>query len=471
MEAEVSGSREIYPLPETVGQCLDAWMRETGVSAGRLADQLGYKSKTSVLRVLQDRCADESRKAFAETLRPRLSPEWRIRLDRALAANRIGPVRFAMYEVIRNRMLSGSSPEEMVREDAVSADLAAGVKAKGGTLLILGCPGRCAFSLAATLAALNPAVTVTHYMTREELAASPVQMDGLLSRLGHPAYDAALLAAAPRPTPPDIPWNLAVYLSPEGSGSRFLYPDGSGNCAEGVANPEQLASLAARIRQMPGTKLFHGEELRRGNEYILFLREAYQLEAGRGLAAMKPTPGIQMIPAGEVEASFSDFLSDHFDPVVAARETLISLHKRRIENFYHRRKRTLLLLNRGEMIRFAREGVLSDQFYFCRPYTPAERVRILQALARFGGEKQNEIRFLPDSSWRVSFEAYEGRGVLLYSSYTRYYTGSENYRELFLPGQEFAELFAGLAENCADGAPEATDASWDALIRIAEDGR
>ena len=61
--------------------------------------------------------------------------------------------------------------------------------------------------------------------------------------------------------------------------------------------------------------------------------------------------------------------------------------------------------------------------------------------------------------------------MLLYSSYTRYYTGSENYRELFLPGQEFAELFAGLAENCADGAPEATDASWDALIRIAEDGR
>ena len=37
---------------ETLSQCLDAWMNEEELTVAQLTEQLGFKSKTSVFRLL-----------------------------------------------------------------------------------------------------------------------------------------------------------------------------------------------------------------------------------------------------------------------------------------------------------------------------------------------------------------------------------------------------------------------------------
>ena len=459
--------RETAGRSETVSACLRAWMEETGTSVAGLTRQMEYKSKTTVMRVLQENCAARSLRNFTEALRPLLDDEWAERFARAMVTEETGLTRVELYDVIRSRMFPALAPEESLPEIVLPEHIRTRIREDGGTVLIAGCPGLVSFPLTDTLKSLNPALSVVHYMARPDLLTFPPLLNGLLSRIGMNGYDAVLLHST-LSVREGLPWNIAIYLSTKPENSAVLLPDGRGGRACCADAPDAAAGLAGRLRALLGVPLYHTEELMKGNEYVRFLQETCKLEAGKRLVAMKPTPGLQMIPAKEVEAAFSDFLSENFDPVIASKNSLVHIQKQRIENFYHRNKKTLLLLCGEAMDRFARDGMLTDHFFFLRPFLPAERVRTLQALKTFSQEKQNTVRLLREDVWDISFEAYEGKGVLLYPSATSYHSDEGAYRELFLPGQEFFELFAAFAETFAETGVKSAAEDLEALTRTAE---
>ena len=69
---------------ELLSQCLAAWMEQEGVSVAGLTEMVGYKSKTSVFRLLKGQCNEQTREAFVDLLAPRLDGEWTARFRKAL---------------------------------------------------------------------------------------------------------------------------------------------------------------------------------------------------------------------------------------------------------------------------------------------------------------------------------------------------------------------------------------------------
>ena len=50
-------TRDLRPF----GQALAGWMRKKGLSTKRLAELAGYKSKTSIVRILREECVQSGR--------------------------------------------------------------------------------------------------------------------------------------------------------------------------------------------------------------------------------------------------------------------------------------------------------------------------------------------------------------------------------------------------------------------------
>ena len=91
-DQEETGGRETEkPSPvlmgkmetELLSQCLEAWMEQEGVTVAGLTEMVGYKSKTSVFRLLKNQCNEQSREAFVKLLAPRLDREWDARFRKA----------------------------------------------------------------------------------------------------------------------------------------------------------------------------------------------------------------------------------------------------------------------------------------------------------------------------------------------------------------------------------------------------
>lgn len=52
----------------TFGECLEELMRDKGISAQRLAEMTGYKSKTSIARILRDESIHTGRERLLRIL-------------------------------------------------------------------------------------------------------------------------------------------------------------------------------------------------------------------------------------------------------------------------------------------------------------------------------------------------------------------------------------------------------------------
>ena len=69
---------------ETLSQCLNAWMEAEDLTVARLTERLGFKSKTSVFRLLHGQSSYRACSQLCTLLSPGLDAAWRERFDRAL---------------------------------------------------------------------------------------------------------------------------------------------------------------------------------------------------------------------------------------------------------------------------------------------------------------------------------------------------------------------------------------------------
>ena len=76
--------------PELLSQCLTDWMTENDVSVADLTGMVGYKSKTSVFRLLKDQCNEQTMSSFVELLTPYLDEKWTGRFRKSLRVEKYG---------------------------------------------------------------------------------------------------------------------------------------------------------------------------------------------------------------------------------------------------------------------------------------------------------------------------------------------------------------------------------------------
>lgn len=447
---------------ETLSQCLYAWMDDEDLTVAQLTERLGYKSKTSVFRLLHGQSNYRSCAQICDLLMPDLDRIWKDRFRQALRVEKVGPRRYAMFQALDRCLF----PEKGQALPLPDENELYGVNTDHKTnVVLLGDLGAPTQALIDSVLVHAAEARIIHYITSVELLSRPALLESMLVHMTDLRYQVTLLQTPEERALP-LSWNLALWVSD--SQTYIVLSDGARLTWHPVG-PEAVQAVQAALDGLEQTPLYRYDTLETGSDYIHFTETAYQMEYNRRAVILKPTPGMQMLPADVVESTFRDFLSANFDAVVTSRETLIYTFEKRVKNFYQRKQPTTLLLSAQAMLSFARTGVMPDQFYAFRPYTKKERLRMLTALSSLAEKKAVTLRFLPGPGCPYSFEAYENQGVLIYPSDTCYNTRREQYRELFLPGQEAFALFDAYAsELCRQASPPDTVAVFGDLIREAE---
>lgn len=444
---------------ETLGECIYAWMRAEDVTVSRLAERLGYKSKTSLFRLLHGKSNYQSCVQFCELMAPQLDEWWKRRFRRALLTEKIGKNRHALLDAMNRRLFDEGDEESAPSRMGPSAPFA------GGTVAVLGCTGSGAYGLIDELLASSDCLRVIHYFTHRDLFDSPGLLPGLISHVISLRYSAVLLdETAFRNV--SVPWNIALWTD-QREACVMLMNNEAYSWQPLLGGAAQAQSIIGALNALPRTALYRYDHLQTGKDYIKFTEQSYRMEYNRKTLIFKPNPGMQMLPANIVEHSFIDFLTEYLEPVSAARDTLIYIFEKRVKNFYSRTKPTYLALSLESMLRLARDGVSDDQFFACRPFTEAERIGIIRALQSFSQKENVFVSFLDQKSWPVSVEAYDGIGVLFYPSASNYNTSSSAYRELFLPGKEYSDLlfqFAGEYGFFGDGSLKRSEDVYRKLL-------
>lgn len=428
-------------VPELVSGCLSAWMAEKDISVAELAGMVGYKSKTSVFRLLKDQCNEQTMVSFVELLSPRLDEKWEKRFRKALRVEKYGLRKYQMFESMVECISNAWQPTAAVRPLTMPSG--------GRDILVLGHPWEQTDELIDRM--LQGGCRVTHYIDKEAIYSFPGLLQKLIMRIECPSYEAVMAEEKPAGA-----WHLMVTDAGELflNGKWYPVPDGR--------------ELFSSIRPENGVPLYRFSELERGNDYINFMEKAYYLESGGSAVIAKQTPGIQMIPEDIVLDALTDYLSDQTEPISAAVGSLRLILRKRIDNFYQRKKPVVIVFDQTAMEEFIRTGVTTDHFYACRPYTPEERFRILRELLAFSRQENVKILAAKEKPWRYSMEGYENRGLLFYPAYTKYNTEMENYRELYLPGQEFFTFFSEMTEELVlNGENAGPEAGW--LARTVEE--
>ena len=114
-----------------------------------------------------------------------------------------------------------------------------------------------------------------------------------------------------------------------------------------------------------------------------------------------------------------------------------------MDNLYHKRKKTHIVLNVDAMMRFAQTGNRSDHFFSTRPYTPQERVQVLTILrdqTRDNPHFHIWMSHHPDIVRDRELTIYDGYGVALVKGNTSW-RFDQDHQEVFLESRMLAQHF------------------------------
>ena len=432
---------------ETLGQCIHAWMQAEDVSVSQLTVRLGYKSRTSLFRLLHGKSNYRSCVQFCKLMTPDLNEYWKTRFHQALLTEKVGLKRYELLDALHRSLFEENTNRTSFRKSDP-------FPFSQGTVTVLGCTWPGSYSLIDELLAASDHLQIIHFFTSRDIFDAPGLLPSLVTHMTNCNYSAMLLKEEVL-YGTALPWNIALWTDHDSDRTCImLMHDGKYSWHPLSGGAAEAQSILSVLEELPQTILYRNDQLQTNKDYIEFTEQSYHMEYNRKTLIFKPTPGIQMLPPDIVEQTFIDYLAENLEPVSAAQDMLIYIFEKRAKNFYAHTKPVSLLFSLEAMLRFAQSGLIDDHFFACRPFTKGERATIFQSLQSFSKEENVYISFLDHKSWPVSVEAYDGKGVLFYPSSSSYQTSKDLYRELFLPGKEYSDLlfqFAreyGYINNC-----------------------
>lgn len=364
------------------------------LSLAELAAMLGYKSQTSIARIMQDKANMESVVRFAQLMKENtalaLTVEERDRLDQALEYKRLGPVKYAATQILRQLLR-----EDIPLVDPVLVDPQTGrrqtllsryLPMKGLKITVINCETMALFSALAVLTRQDRA-KVNHYLYSDRsLMRTMLAVRAVLPILHDPNYSGGLTFASreflldnPRGIllsdmmlceyeKDGIPWYDLVIFQNKTEGMRFSF---LGTGAHLLCMLESVKAQAQPLR--------NPEILGPRGDYTSFLRSCANIERDRMICRIKPDFGFEQVPVDIWRQAFLD------GPAVAAGsvgdlEELTDICIARQRNAFTKKQHQYHVFKRQAVWKFLQTGRLSDQFWAFRPLTMAERLRTLETI-------------------------------------------------------------------------------------------
>lgn len=461
--------------PQTFGQCLRGILNVHGMSASKLSVQMGFNSRNSLFRLLNDETSYERQRAFLKALSEQnalsLTAEERERLVQSMEIGRLGQERY-LCDMAMDRLLMRKPFEtrsitvvlnerEGIERRMSLAELFAQLFAGQAVELVLCNFGFGVFfeTLAAALHAANAMerTVIRHFFDAQD--SKLVQMIAAIRPVLHlPCYQAySLNEHAAQEVHGLYAAHMLLAKVRTASGERccqFILTDRER--MDGFLLDES-AAYDKRFFWLMNLLHAHGDDMRavksefaRATEpadYLRYTEQYCALEQGCRLYTLKRDVPINFIHPNILLGSVMDGFRETGFANGQDLSDLVSqfyeIHLRRWNNFFENRKVTHTIFTYETMRRFAQTGRQSDHFFAMRAYTPEERVAILTNLKEQTDRNPyfNIYFFKKDRPSPVEeLGLYEGKGVLLTKACTDYRLDGDH-SETLISEQAFCAQF------------------------------
>ena len=178
-------------------------------------------------------------------------------------------------------------------------------------------------------------------------------------------------------------------------------------------------------------------------DYVKYSADYAELERNRAVWKIKPDVGVDQIPVWCMKNAMLEGELSQNPQFLQVLEALEDVYRRRVENTWQKRRHSHVIMKYGAMRRFAMTGRSTDHFWAMRPYTPRERIAILSKLLE--QQRKNpyvHLYFLRNESRLrdVEIAYYEGAGMLILESNTDYNL-ERNHSEVMITHPEMLQMY------------------------------
>lgn len=445
-------------------ECLLQLMESRGLSVSELARILNLKSKTTIVRILQNTAGERSilnfRNVLANSRELALTSEELQKLDDSIFTRKKENAHSFVFEELWALLCDRETPQIEVRvlgtkQYANLTEFEHCLKTADVECLVINCGFRSFVNNTGQFLDHKESgkVSVSQYFYNSgNYPRRLVRMIGrilpLLSRDCYMAYTISQDSA-------DGCFDLHVAAVRCGTGEEYellfcnektiLLSEGKGLYRKWQTYLESFRVSPIKSVKEPGAY-----------NYIGFMDHYRKLEEKRTVYKIRPDLCVNCIPESSLKAAFLDGYQERGISVpkdtVAA---LVDIHRRRYNNMNSKRQTTHLVVSAKAMRKFAETGRHSDHLYTMRPYTVEERRQILQScLERLEKNPRFHIYLLTEEAEvriysnadPVEMVCYEGNCVQLTPALTDY-NFQKGHSEIFIEQEAFLKLFVDFFMN------------------------
>jgi hypothetical protein len=440
--------------------CIRELAEKRGLSLEVMAQLLGYRSPTSLKRIMNERVRPSTLSDFVKRMEAHmdLSAAESAALDRAVRVRRNGESRVREWEAFRS-FLQGETlpaPETLAAEDPDTGTAVPLVRRYAGReglrLTLVNCVYPEVFSLLRSLLSQGDA-EAKHVIVAPLHGTGNAYIMTLMSTIlrlqGYHGY----IMEYPREAGGVHvrgPWGADLLLA------SWKEP-GGGEVTELLTFRTQARAVAVPLRMEGETlhRLLHSfdpvlKTVKRSwpamgsmEDYVSYSEDLAALEKDAEIFEIKPDPCLLYIPAEIQRAALEDgpIPAELLSPVL---EPLFRTAQARNRNVYTKRRATHSIFKKGALRQLALTGRTLDHFWGFRPYTKEERLQIFGVLLEQAQKNRCVHLYLlreDDALRDMNLALYGGRGILLCEMDTAYDLGGGHSDLLFTPPRSFLEEF------------------------------
>lgn len=364
-----------------------------GLSIAALASLLGYKSQTSVMRIIQGKANLDSLRRFCRQMKNSqtlcLTPQEHRQVDQLLEFRRLGPVEYNATQLL-HQLLAGDPP----LVDPVLLDPQTGSRQtllsrylpmKGMKITVINCETMALFSALAVLTRQKRA-TVEHYLYSDRsLMRTVLAVRAVMPILHDAGYFGGMTFASreylldnPRGIylsdvllcqyeKDGVPWLDMVVFQSKTEGLRFSF------LGDGSAIFRMLEPMKKRAQPLRNGRVSTGTE-----NYASFLKDCAEMERDRATYRLKPDFGFEQVPVDIWKTALLE--GPAAGDGLGNLDELVDICLRRQENAFTKKQPQHHVFKRRAVWKFLQTGRLSDQFWAFRALTMPERLQVLQTV-------------------------------------------------------------------------------------------
>lgn len=426
---------------EKMREFIEHFLASEGLTLTKLAEALGYKSKTSLNRIMDGSTRPKGLQEFECRMKGRFplsSKQWDELHDAVTIAVRgkdVFRTNCEMWRFIRGEQAQASEDAVWVRSvdggrrQSIVAHLGMAANLR---ITLVNCRHVPLYTALAELLRRED-VHVDHYLLSNHDNAQTIHsINTLMPVLYERGYQGYI-----RIMDPEEMWMttagaatadlmICEYQTPDGKPWKEMAVFNASN--EGIVLPlagdgqNLCAALGIREELYQPVKRVYFEHSA-FEDYIQYSFDYAALERGRAIWKIKPDLCVDYIPADILAAAVREGEMPRGENFSQVLDELERIYARRFQDSFSKHSHANTVLKRSAMRRFARTGRLSDHFWGMRAFTPDERVRILTELRRQQLENPYvHLHFLKDDALvrDVEIACYDGIGILVLQADTDY---------------------------------------------------